>query len=84
MRPDDYVLQHPAPWIKTRRADHDVKGQEVFLAWTSVTGGRCLVPGGQGGDTPHGCLSGEDLFQPIIKALLYLASGARDLASRWP
>jgi hypothetical protein len=32
-------------------------------------GWKGLVPGGQGGDTPHGCISGEDLFQPIIKAL---------------
>ena len=32
-------------------------------------GWKGLVPGGQGGDTPLGCLSGEDLFQPIIKAL---------------
>ena len=69
---------------KPAAPDHDVKGQEVFLAWMSVTGGSCLIPGGQGGDTPHGCLSGEDLFQPIIKALRYPASGARDLASPWP
>jgi hypothetical protein len=69
---------------KPAAPDHDVKGQEVFLAWMSVTGGSCLITGGQGGDTPHGCLSGEDLFQPIIKALRtrHLVHGI--LASPWP
>ena len=35
----------------------------------SVTGGRALSQAVRAATRPHGCISGEDLFQPIIKAL---------------
>ena len=67
--PHDYVLEHPAPWIKTRRADHDVKVKQVLLARMSIASRRGFIPVGKPGYMLIRSRSGENLLKPVVKPL---------------
>ncbi len=43
------VLQHPAPRIAARRADCDMKGKQVLLAWMGIASCRSCIPVGKPG-----------------------------------